>query len=259
MGAILYNTIMRQVAHRLDALVSDNTISMDTSYNQNPLHVFNPFDGSGELNDPVWGLAAMGDAILMVQLQTIEAICETSNHAFRTDYEQPSAALVHGAALPSAVAGVPIVAPVWGAVRDATSSRICTPRNIAIIQRRVDNPNGMHPIGVDYHYCIEGSRIYHTRSAVKIDAPVFDAVAEQPLVTTATGTIKVRDILAPLLVWGSIAVLAAAENAAMPQSASIYGAAFSQGLDNIKRGATSIDPTTASVPFTIPQSPQHAA
>jgi hypothetical protein len=246
MGTILYNTVMRQVAHRLDALVSDQSSDMESNYTANPLTMAN-------LNDPVWSLHVIGDAMLMTQFQTIQAICDTDHHPFRVDYLRPSSFLINGALLPTSIGAVPIIGAVWGEVRDASDEKICTPRNIRVILRRIDNPGGIHAANSDYHYCLEGGRIYHTRPSVLVSAACFDSAAEETAVYAAAGTIKIRDVLAPLLVWGSIGVLAGAENAAMPQSAGLYGAAFQAGLQNLRGGATWIDPTAGPAPPVVPQ------
>jgi hypothetical protein len=244
----LYNTIMRQVAHRLDALVSDDPTSMETHYTANPLTMT-------DLNDPLWTLHPLADAILTTQLKLIEAIGDTANHPYRADYTQPSAVLTSGSLLPKVIGTAQILGTVWGDVRDATSNKIVTPRTLRVIQRYNDHigAGGYHAPSWAYHYCMQGARIYHTRDGVTIDAVCFDNAPEIAAVLSSTGVIKVRDSLGIVLFWGTTSILAAAENAAMPQAAGVYGAAFASAIDNIKQGVATIDPTSGPAPPVVPK------
>ncbi len=155
--------------------------------------------------DPRFTKSVIADAILDTEAQLIEAICYTGSNPERAAFVELTASVASGASIPLVGASGAKIIGALGAVIDATSSIVCSPRELSVVRMRANNENSMFQAAA-YIYALDGSKIYHSRTNVKIDVATFTR-------GTFTGNIKVQDHQVGALVDGALGMLFAKEEA----------------------------------------------
>jgi hypothetical protein len=105
-----------------------------------------------------------------------------------------------------------------------------SPQNITIAVR---NANSWQK-GAVYGFHIDGNRIYHTRTNVKIDVCTYNRTTQGTSIATLTNTSILPDALEWALVCGMIALLV--RDGAFESQATIYANYFNGVLADIAQG-----------------------
>jgi hypothetical protein len=130
-----------------------------------------------------WPDAAVNQAILDTEAEMIAFICSVKDHLRMKPFLSTlSGSLQSGAEVPDKNgANVPVVGPIH-LVRDATDGRPLKLVKDPAELRWWGNAAGpqsstLYANAPLYNYALDGSRIYHTRAAVIVDAPCFQKAA----------------------------------------------------------------------------------
>lgn len=188
------------VSFQLNVIAGNTAATAQTNYAINPL-------STTQLSDPRFFPTGIQDAILDAEAALIEAICFTASNPERAAFAELTATVSSGALLPLVGASGNQIIGGIGAVIDGTSSIVCSQRELSLVRMVAANENSMFT-AAQYVYALDGSRIYHSRTNVKIDVATF-------VRGSFSGNIKVQDHHAEALVDGSLGMLMAKEEGYM--------------------------------------------
>lgn len=197
--SISYNTVLRQIALATNSFGGATTpATLNTTYDTVPLTAanFNVATGSS-----IFAFHFLIDKLLNAQEGLFMALASTASNPLRGSIETQTGNLANGAVISTNSSNVPVVG-AYGAVRDASNSRLLTLNKVEDIQLRVINPNSMFKLAV-YQYAIVDKRIFHTRTNVIVDVCAYERPDTDTLDLTAS--ILLPDILGPAIVQGAIA------------------------------------------------------
>lgn len=197
--SVTYHQVLRQIALRVGALRGTQVEGVETSYITAPLT-----KAEISADSPV-NFSALKDAVLMAEGKLATAIAETGNHPFRRVLLSQTANIASGALIPSTnAASVPVIG-IRGSVVDATDGIVCERFSRAEVRRLIRNANSWRK-GAIYAYDIDDSRIFHTRTNVKIDVCTYDAATQRTAID-ANSAMLLPDVLEEALVSGGAAYL----------------------------------------------------
>ena len=225
-----YNDVLRTVALAVDALVGTVPADLETAYSTNPLT-------SANFASAILPFTRLKDAVLNAEAGLVAAVLSTDNHPWREPFRDATAALAYGDPIPDTGAGGGTVVGGYGAVYDSTNDHPCTRNELEQIRDRVINPNSMWKIDV-YWYAINDRRLYHTRTAAKVDVCTYDR--PDALTLDLTDPILLPDVLVPAYVDGALAECVRDDE--FTTQAQLFGAMYTAWINGIKSGLTSVDP-----------------
>lgn len=232
--AVTYNTLLRQLAIVVNALVGTQPDPLQATYATIPLTAAN-FDSS------TFPFLFFLDKLLNAQEGLILAIASTGNHPWREfiGANAVTGPLVPGARIPATDSLGAQIVGLYGAVRDSADSNPLTQKKLQQIRDRLVNPNGMWVVPV-YWFCMEDRRIYHTRPAVAIDVCTYTRPSADSL--DLTTNILLPDVLGPAIVDGA-AMECVRDDEFLVQSGR-FGEYYAAWITAIKQGLTSVDAKT---------------
>jgi len=194
--SITYQAVLGRVAFQLNVIAGSDSTEADYNY-------ILATQTNSTMFDPRFTKTPVGDAILDAEAKLIEAICFTAGNPERAAFAELTAAVASAAFIPTVGASGAKIIGALGAVTDATSGIVCSPRELSVVRMVAANENSMFQ-AAQYVYALDGSKIYHSRTNVKIDVATFT-------MGTFTGNIKVQDHHVDALIDGSLARLFAKE------------------------------------------------
>lgn len=238
--SVTYNTIIRNAAVRINAITGATSSALESAYITTPLT-------AAQVDSADFTLSVLKDTCLLVEEKLAHAIANTGNHPWRSYLSSTTAAIAHRGFIPTVDASSPSVRPligVLGSVYDATDLVVCTEKPLEVIRRRVDNPGTFFKTSV-YWYKIDGVRIYHTRSNVKIDCCSYDRAAQATAIATLGNSTILPDVLEEAMVCGMVSMLV--RDDAFTAQSQIYRNYFNDTLQMISKGLGSVPAKT--IPF----------
>lgn len=228
--AIAYNTILRNVAIRINAIEGTTAPDLETNYVVSPLT-------TTQVVDADFSFTPIKDAILLAETKLAHAIANVGNHPWRRVLNGITASIANQGIIPSTDASSNPIVGIYGAVKDASDGLTCTEMPLEVIQRRVRNANSFYRTPV-YYYKIDGVRIVHTRTNVTIDVCVYNHTTQQTAINTLTNSMLLPDALEEALVCGAVSYLV--RDDAFSAQAVLYRNYFQDTLAMIARGLTSV-------------------
>lgn len=176
--------------------------------------------------------------MLWAEERLAHAIADNATHPWRQYLADVTQTLAYGDVLPAqSDNNLPIIGQ-WGAVRDSSTSEVCSLMPMAQIRRRVTNPNTNLVCSV-YWYNISGGRVFHTRTNVTIDCCAYSRTVQSTELNN-NGIIALADVLEPAYVAGAVSHLVR-DDEFMGQ-AQAYAAYFNKTIEAIGQGMTSVVP-----------------
>lgn len=127
-------------------------------------------------------------------------------HEWRTSLVSQTANIAHLGAIPSVDASSNKIIGVYGSVFDATSSIACEEMPLQDIQIAVRN-SGSWRLSEIYGFHIEGERMHHTRTNVKMDVCTYNKTTRQTAIDTLTNSILLPDAAEEAYVCGMVSML----------------------------------------------------
>lgn len=232
-----YHDILAAGAVRFDALIGPQKAALEATYTTRPLTAANFQSTVFPFSDALAG-------ILWAEQQMAAAVTDTGNSSLRSYIASRTANILNGGTIPSVDEnGVPVIG-IYGAVKDATSGKVCYPKALAEIERRVENPTSFWVVPV-YFYRQIGTTIYHTRDNVKLDVCVYDSTVQETAIA-ADGDI-LFPTLEPVYVDGMLS-RCIRDDEFIGQTA-IYNGYFQNELMAIRQGEQSISGMTRPSPM----------
>lgn len=235
--ALQYHDILASAALRINGLVGVQPAALNTTFLVRPLT-------QTQFQSTVFPFEACKYSLRMAEEKLCQAVANTGNHPWRNYLTSTTANLVHKATLPSLTTGSKQIIGIWGSVYDGSDGRVCTEKPLQAISRRVDNPGTFYKVGA-YWYKIDGQRIYHTRTNVKIDCCFYDGDAQATAIDGNTAVL-LPYALEEAYISGTVAMLVRDDE--FTKQASQYAAYFKDTLDSISQGLTSVSSKVIPAP-----------
>lgn len=233
-----YSHAIRSAAVRVNAIAGSTSATLETNYLVTPLT-------TTEVDSADFPLSVFKDTALLVEQRLAHAIANVGNHPWRKFLAGSAPTVAHETALPSVDGDAKNIIGVWGSVYDATDGTVCTEKPLEVIRRLVDNPGTFWKCNY-YYYKMDGGRIYHTRTNVKIDCCVYNWSDRISAIATLTSATLLPEVLEEAHVCGMVSMLVR-DDAFIPQS-QIYRNYFEQALAMITQGLTSVPPKAIPAP-----------
>lgn len=228
MASVNYHEVLAQIALRVNAIVGTSTSTLNTNYTTRPLT-------TTQFQSTIFPFAAFLDALQVTEETVAHHIANNRTHPWRAYLISATGDIAHNGNLPSVDTGFKQIIGVWGNVYDGSDSVECTPKSPAYIAKRVKNSNTFFKVAV-YHYCIDGDRILHTRTVVKIRVCIYDRATQRTAIAANTAML-LPDAVEGALVCGALAQLVRDDE--FTGQASVYAAYFQEYLKQIDTGAVS--------------------
>ncbi len=224
--ATSYRTIVAAVGTRVNALVGATATALQASYVTTPLV-------SGTFQSTIFPFTDIQESVLWAEGRLAQAIADTPNHPLRTPISSTTAALASSVQLPFVgVNGEPIIG-AWGAVVDGSSLKVCSDMPLDEVRRAVRMGSTNLPCPL-YWFNINGARIEHTRTTVKVECCVYSRTVQAALL--AAGNILLSDALEQAYVAGAVSYLVR-DDEFMGQAA-MYRRYFEETLNSIRQLVT---------------------
>ena len=231
--AVPYHTILRSVSIRTNSLIGADEGSLEISYTTTPL-IEAQFDGAD------FPYTAHKDAVLDAEGEFAWAIADTGNHPWRSNISNVTPVIANAGDIPATDNVGNKIIGVFGAVYDSSDAQPLLPSSLDHVRRVNRLTTGMPA----YLYCIDGRRIYHTRTNVTIEVCSYNR-AVQLTALNANGAMLLPDVLAPGIIARAVSLLT--RDDALANQAKIYRDYSNEALEMIRKGLTSVPPK--SLPY----------
>ena len=219
-----YSDALPAIAALVNDLAGETVALLDASYGTAPLV-------AASLKRPYWGLKEIQGATLDAVGDLALLIASTANHPARANFASRTAALTHRAQLPSVDTNSDPIVGVFGSICDNTTGRRCDgDKDVNAIERLVTGGASLYA-GTYYYAVIEGQRVYHTLTSVRIDCCIFDYEAEKLKVVTAAETCPLPDAMKGALVAAAAFKLMGKEGALIDAAAPL--GAYVSGISTL--------------------------
>lgn len=177
---LTYHDVIADSALRISALIGVESAALNTTFLTRPLT-------QTQFQSTVFPFSAVKTALQMCEGKLARAAAG-SNDPMRDYLASTTASLVNEAALPSLDVNGKQIIGVWGDVHDATDGKPCRLNKLENIQKIVDNAGSRYLLEY-YFFNRTRQRIYHTRSAVKMDCCFYDGDAQQTAIDNDTAVL----------------------------------------------------------------------
>jgi len=242
--ALTYNYIVRQSGLRVNAIIGPVASTLQTNYNVSP-------QTSAQYGSTIFPFTSIQDAVRLAEERIAEVIAETGNQSLRKPLLSVTEPLPTGSTIPGVDENDVKVIGIYGAVLDAEDPTIvCTSAPPQEIRRRLKS-SAYWKIPV-YLYSINGDTIIHTRPApgVLIQVCVYNGDAQKTAIE-ANGPLLLADTLEEAYVSGTVSMLFRDDE--FSQQAAQARQAFSETLQGIRSGFTSVSPVSMPGPVLAAQ------
>lgn len=193
-----YGQIEREVHHLLANIVGGQVSDVETNYTA-------ASSTSNRLN-PDFAFTPVRDAIIEAIIEIFHAIAETPRHPHWNIYSTFTSSLSNGNQIPNTSPLAEQLIGAFGDVVDSATTRVCLPMPLDKVRDYNIYSSTVYS-GLDvYWYALDGFRIFHTRSAVKMQ---YNVLTRPTFV--AANNITLYDNHVPFIVWGAVARLAIKE------------------------------------------------
>lgn len=162
--ALTYQNIIHGVSLRVNALVGSLPADLQTTYSKINL-------AAGDVESAEFPWDALIDAILMSESDRAKEIANNVDDPLRAYLHAPSGNIASRATLPIVSASGDPRIGVIGAVKDASDTKMLTPKPLSVVRRINNETWRIYP---SYHYALDSNRIEHTRTSVTIDLCVYN-------------------------------------------------------------------------------------
>lgn len=237
--AIAIETVLRQAILRVNGIVGTSAATLQTNYTTSPLT-------TSQVDSADFPFAAYRDTFHAIESRLAAAIAGCGNHPWRRVLQSQTADIAHEAAIPSTNAVGDQIVGVYGAVFDSSDGTQCTEIAMDDIRIAVRNANSWALVPT-YGYKIDGGRIFHTRTNVKIDVCTYNRTTQAAL--GITNSMLLPDPLEEALVCGITSMLV--RDDAFTQQAAIYRGYYNDALNSIAQGLTSVVSKSIPVPTLV--------
>lgn len=154
------------------------------------------FDGA--INDLITGLeiprAALKMAILASEARIAALVAKQKNPVLRTALYGKTGEILSGALLPNFDTNNVRFFGNFGNVLDFDNDHPLSEQPKQVVMRRIENANEFFILGA-YYFCLEDSRIFHTRAAVYLEGCVWNRAAQLTAYDNANGTSPLHEEL----------------------------------------------------------------
>jgi len=192
--SVAYNTIIRAVSLRINAISGAVANTLETNYAANPVTAF---------QSTIFPKTAIYDAVLNAEEKLAQRIANNADDPLRQYLANVTANLSNPSTLPSTSTDSKPIIGIWGAVRDATSGIVCSQMPLDLVRRRAAATDLVIPV---WWFNITGGRIEHTRTNVVIECCVYSRT-DQTTAMNANGNILLADALEPDYISEALAIL----------------------------------------------------
>lgn len=227
--ATSYGTILKEAGVRVNALVGATPATLEATYAAAIT--------SASFDSAEFPFTLFKDTCLAVESKLATAIASTGNHPWRRILESQTANIAHEAVIPSIDSGSNQIIGIYGAVVDYEDGTVCSEMSMDDIRISVRNANSWRVTDI-YGYKIDGGRIFHTRTNVKIDVCTYNRTTQATAIATLTNPILLPDALESAYVAGMVSLLV--RDDAFIQQAQVYSGYFADALNSIAQGLTSV-------------------
>lgn len=235
--SLSYGTILRQAGLRLNALVGTTASALETTYSSST--------DSSDFDSADFPFTSFVDACLSVEEKLATAIANVGNHPWRRLLLSQTADIAHEALIPSTDSSSNTIIGVLGSVFDSSDGTALTEMSLDDIRIAVRNSNSWVLVPV-YGYKIDGNRIHHTRTNIKIDVCTYNRTTRATAIGTLTNSILLPDVLEEAYVSGIVSMMV--RDDAFMQQAQVYRAYLYETLQMIDKGLTSVPPKSIPGP-----------
>ena len=242
MVSVSYQTILRQAALRINALVGTSAITLEATYATVPLT-------STNFQSTIFSFSALIDQETASIARFANAIAETGNHPWRAYLVSLTGTLASGDLMPSVDVNSDPIIGIYGSVLDAVDQTIiCTEYPEQVIRRRLNNPTPWTiPV---YGFKMSGDGITHTRpNGVVVQVCVFNWNTVRAAVV-ANGNLFLPDSLVNPIVYDMVGALVR-DDEFMAQ-AQVYRNYADAAEAAIRQGLTSVGEATIPGPTLVP-------
>lgn len=224
MAGIVYNTVIRQAALRVNALTTGVTpATLQSAYITSPLT-------TTQLASPDFPFQLFLDTCLLVEERLAARIANNKTHPFRASFTTQTAGIAHKGLIPATDASSNPIIGVYGSAFDATDSQPLIEMSLDDITIQTRNANGWQRCAV-YGHRVVGTRLYHTRTSAKLDVCTYNRTTQGTAIATLTNTSFLPDALEWAFVCGMVALLV--RDGAFEAQAKLYAEYFGGVLDDL--------------------------
>lgn len=221
-----YHEILAAVGLRINAITGVTAAALETAFNTRPLT-------GTQWQSPIVNFSAAKSAVLNAEEKLAHAIANVGDHPWRKFLADTTTPISHKGLINTTALGKQIIG-VYGSVYDGSDGTECTKKSKETIRRRVRNANSYFR-SPPYYFCIEGNRIYHTRTTVVIDVCIYDRGTQSTNLGNNSAML-LPDVLDEALICGAVSLLVRDDE--FTGQAAIYRAYFNDTLKMIGGGAT---------------------
>lgn len=223
-----YQTLLRQTALRMNALVGVTVAEIAATYDTATLTAAN-------FKSADWPFNSFRDTLLMAVADFSLAIADTSGHVWRTYLADVTEDLSNHDQLPLVSANNREIIGVPGDVFDSTDETKLEERPLDVVRRINQQDWRTYPL---YFFNIgNGLRIEHTRPAVKVECCSYSRAA-QLVAWNTTGLVPLPSVLEPGIVSRAISLMV--RDSSLVDQATLYRTYSEQALANIRAGSTQL-------------------
>jgi hypothetical protein len=224
MAGIVYNTVIRQSALRVNAFTTGATPTLlQAAYIVSPLT-------TTQLASPDFPFQSFLDTCLLVEERLATRIANNKTHPWRAFFTTQTAGIANkGLILSTDASSNPIVG-AYGPAFDATDSTPLQKMSLQDITVKARNA-GSWQKGEVYGCRIIGTRLYHTRTSAKLDVCTYNRTTQGTAIATLTNTSFLPDALEWAFICGMVALLV--RDGAFETQAKLYAEYFSGVLDDL--------------------------
>lgn len=225
-----WHDVLASAGLRISALTGTLGPALETAFNVRPLT-------TTQFQSTVFPFTAVKYALINAEEKLAHAIASVKNHPWRRSLASTTVALANEATIGPLSSSSETIIGAFGAAYDTADGSGLTEKPLAVVRRFVRN-SAMFPTGHSiYHYHIDGSRIYHTRSEVTLEVCVYNRVTQLAAIT-ANSNMLLPDVLDEALICGAVAIMVRDDEFA--GQAATYATYFASTLDMIRSGLTAV-------------------
>lgn len=210
--ATTWNAVLRNAAIRVNAIAGSTSATLETSYTTAPLT-------TTQIDSADFPLSVFKDTALLVEEKLVNAvssfkvkevspsgIVKYRYHEWRTSITSQTANIAHLGAIPAVDASSNKIVGVYGSVFDSSDNIACEEMTLQDIRIAVRNANSWLVSSI-YGFNINGNRMHHTRTNVKMDVCTYNRTTRQTSIDTLTNSILLPDAAEEAYVCGIVSLL----------------------------------------------------
>lgn len=232
--ATSWNSVIRNAALRINAIAGSTSAALEAAYITTPLT-------TTQVDSADFPLSVLKDTAVLVEEKLVNAVASFRvkqvsptgvvtyrYHEWRTSITTQTANIAHLGAIPAIDSSSNKIIGVYGSVFDASDNIACEEMTLQDIRIAVRNAN-LWLVSPVYGFHIDGNRMHHTRTNVKMDVCTYNRTTRQTSIDTLTNAILLPDAAEEAYVCGMVSMLV--RDDAFTQQSQIYRNYFQSTLD----------------------------